>query len=53
MSFPKVSDSWDAWGEVTFDAVPLAGQDPVVTLSDGAGDTGRVNLGWLAARSSG
>lgn len=49
VSFPKVSDSWDAWGTVTFDDVPLSGRDPVVTLSYGAGDTGAVNLDWLGA----
>ncbi|MCR6487545.1 glycogen debranching protein [Amycolatopsis sp. OK19-0408] len=53
VSFPKVSDSWDDWGTVTVEGVPLTGRDPVVTLSYGAGDTGRVNLDWLAARTSG
>ncbi|MGW4527215.1 MGH1-like glycoside hydrolase domain-containing protein [Amycolatopsis sp. NPDC004378] len=48
VSFPKVSDSWDAWGTTTFTDVPLGGRDPVVTLSYGPGDTGRVNLDWLA-----
>lgn len=52
VSFPKVSDSWDDWGTTTVDAVPLTGRDPVVTLSYGAGDTGRINLDWLAARTS-
>ncbi|MDX8052308.1 hypothetical protein SK571_23220 [Lentzea sp. BCCO 10_0798] len=47
VSFPKVSDSWDAWGTVTFDNVPLSGRDPVVTLSCRAGDTGSINLDWL------
>ncbi|MEV6628263.1 glycogen debranching protein, partial [Amycolatopsis sp. NPDC051114] len=49
VSFPKVSDSWDDWGTVTFADVPLSGRDPVVTLSYAAGDTGSVNLDWLAA----
>jgi hypothetical protein len=49
VSFPKVSDSWDDWGTVTFADVPLGGRDPVVTLSYAAGDTGSVNLDWLAA----
>jgi hypothetical protein len=49
VSFPKVSDSWDDWGTVTFADVPLDGRDPVVTLSYAAGDTGSVNLDWLAA----
>ncbi|MEU7474549.1 glycosyl hydrolase family 65 protein [Lentzea sp. NPDC042327] len=52
VSFPKVSDSWDAWGTVTFDDVPLTGRDPVVTLSYGAGDTGAINLDWLACRGA-
>ncbi|KOV78065.1 glycosyl hydrolase family 65 protein [Nocardia sp. NRRL S-836] len=47
VSFPKVSDSWDAWGTVTFDAVAVSGRDPVVTLSYGPGDTGSINLDWL------
>jgi hypothetical protein len=50
VSFPKVSDSWDDWGTVTFDDVPLNGRDPVVTLSYGPGDTGAVNLDWLSHR---
>ena len=49
VSFPKVSDSWDAWGTVTFADVPLTGRDPVVTLSYAPGDTGAINLDWLAA----
>ncbi|MFJ7213308.1 MGH1-like glycoside hydrolase domain-containing protein [Amycolatopsis sp. NPDC098790] len=49
VNFPKVSDSWDAWGTVTFGDVPLSGRDPVVTLSYEAGDTGSINLDWLAA----
>ncbi|MGW5714689.1 MGH1-like glycoside hydrolase domain-containing protein [Amycolatopsis sp. NPDC003865] len=49
VSFPKVSDSWDAWGTVTFGDVPLTGRDPVVTLSYAPGDTGAINLDWLAA----
>ncbi|MEV6638860.1 glycosyl hydrolase family 65 protein [Amycolatopsis sp. NPDC051371] len=49
VSFPKVSDSWDAWGTVTFADVPLAGRDTVVTLSYASGDTGSINLDWLAA----
>ncbi|VVJ22376.1 Uncharacterised protein [Amycolatopsis camponoti] len=53
VSFPKVSDSWDAWGTTTFADVPLAGRDPVVTLSYAAGDTGSINLDWLAASPAG
>ncbi|WP_372666265.1 MGH1-like glycoside hydrolase domain-containing protein [Amycolatopsis kentuckyensis] len=49
VSFPKVSDSWDAWGTVTFADVPIGGRDPVVTLSYAPGDTGSINLDWLAA----
>jgi len=49
VSFPKVSDSWDAWGTATFADVPLTGRDPVVTLSYAPGDTGAINLDWLAA----
>ncbi|ANZ40372.1 glycogen debranching protein [Lentzea guizhouensis] len=52
VSFPKVSDSWDAWGTVTFDGVPVSGRDPVITLSYGTGDTARINLDWLAFRGS-
>ncbi|SEQ99427.1 hypothetical protein SAMN05216188_1073 [Lentzea xinjiangensis] len=52
VSFPKVSDSWDAWGTVTFDDIALSGRDPVVTLSYGAGDTGSINLDWLAYRGT-
>lgn len=50
VSFPKVSDSWDAWGTVTFDDIPLSGRDPVVTLSYGQNDTGSINLDWLGYR---
>ncbi|USX54696.1 glycosyl hydrolase family 65 protein [Lentzea sp. HUAS12] len=50
VSFPKVSDSWDAWGTVTFDDVPVSGRDPVVTLSCGSGDSGAINLDWLEYR---
>lgn len=49
VSFPKVSDSWDAWGTVTFADVPLTGRDPVVTLSYAPGDSGSINLDWLSA----
>ncbi len=49
VTFPKVSDSWDAWGTVTFGDVPIGGRDPVVTLSYAPGDTGSINLDWLAA----
>lgn len=49
VSFPKVSDSWDAWGTVTFADVPLTGRDPVITLSYAPGDTGSINLDWLSA----
>ncbi|MFD5827128.1 glycosyl hydrolase family 65 protein [Lentzea sp. NPDC060358] len=48
VSFPKVADSWDAWGTVTFDGVPVSGSDPVVTFSYGSGDNGRINLDWLS-----
>ncbi|MFD9704474.1 glycosyl hydrolase family 65 protein [Lentzea sp. NPDC059081] len=48
VSFPKVSDSWDAWGTVTFDGVPVSGLDPVVTFSFGSADSGRINLDWLS-----
>ncbi|MEV4050327.1 glycosyl hydrolase family 65 protein [Amycolatopsis sp. NPDC049688] len=50
VGFPKVSDSWDAWGTTTFADVPLTGRDPVVTLSQGPGDTGAINLDWLEYR---
>jgi hypothetical protein len=49
VSFPKVSDSWDAWGTATFGDLPLSGRDPVVTLSYEPGDSGSVNLDWLSA----
>ncbi len=52
VSFPKVSDSWDAWGTVTFADIPLTGRDPVVTLSYGTGDTGSINLDWLSATAA-
>ncbi|HUQ55606.1 MGH1-like glycoside hydrolase domain-containing protein [Lentzea sp.] len=52
VSFPKVSDSWDAWGTVTFDGVPVTGRDPVVTLSYGAGDNGSINLDWFSYSGS-
>jgi hypothetical protein len=48
--FPKVADSWDAWGTTTFADVPLTGRDPVVTLSYGPADTGAINLDWLEYR---
>jgi hypothetical protein len=47
VTFPKVSDSWDSWGTVTFDDIPVDGRDPVVTLSYQAGDSGSVNLDSL------
>jgi hypothetical protein len=47
VSFPKVSDSWDTWGTVTFGDLPVSGTDPVVTLSYEPGDTGAINLDWL------
>ncbi len=50
VGFPKVSDSWDAWGTTTFADVPLTGRDPVVTLSYAPGDTGAINLDWLEHR---
>ncbi|HEY3470716.1 MAG TPA: glycosyl hydrolase family 65 protein [Amycolatopsis sp.] len=50
VSFPKVSDSWDAWGTATFTDVPLSGRDPVVTLSYEPGDNGSINLDWLGYR---
>ncbi|WP_258949604.1 MGH1-like glycoside hydrolase domain-containing protein [Lentzea californiensis] len=52
VSLPKVSDSWDAWGTVTFDNVPVSGRDPAVTLSYGAGDTGSINFDWLGYEES-
>ncbi|WP_439658521.1 MGH1-like glycoside hydrolase domain-containing protein [Lentzea sp. HUAS TT2] len=52
VSFPKVSDSWDAWGTVTFDGVPVSGRDPVVTISYGQGDNGSINLDWLSYSGS-
>jgi hypothetical protein len=52
VSFPKVSDSWDAWGTVTFGNLPVSGRDPVVTLSFGSSDTGRINLDWLEYRTA-
>jgi len=50
VGFPKVADSWDAWGTATFADVPLTGRDPVVTLSYAPGDTGAINLDWLGYR---
>jgi len=50
VTFPKVSDSWDAWGTTTFSGIPLTGRDPVVTLSYESGDTGSINLDWLEYR---
>ncbi|MBY8882813.1 MGH1-like glycoside hydrolase domain-containing protein [Actinacidiphila acidipaludis] len=52
VSFPKVSDSWDSWGTVTFDDIPLTGPDPVITLSYGAGDNGSINLDWAEFHST-
>ncbi len=46
VSFPKVSDSWDDWGTVTFDDIPVSGTAPVVTVSYGSGDNGSINLDW-------
>ena len=47
VTFPRVSGSWDDWGTVTFDDIPVSGRDPVVTLSDESGDTGSINLDWV------
>ncbi|GAA5167663.1 MULTISPECIES: glycosyl hydrolase family 65 protein [Amycolatopsis] len=47
VAFPRVSDSWDAWGTVTFGDIPVSGPNPVVTLSYESGDTGALNLDWL------
>jgi hypothetical protein len=47
VTFPKVSDSWDSWGTVTVDDLPVSGRDPVVTVSYEAGDTGSINLDWV------
>ncbi|MEU6241837.1 hypothetical protein [Streptomyces sp. NPDC047024] len=44
VNFPKVSDSWDDWGSVTVDGIPVDGRDPVVTLSYEPGDNAAVNL---------
>ena len=52
VSFPKVSDSWDAWGTVTFDGVPVNGRDAVVAFSYEQGDTGAVNFDWLSYSGS-
>jgi hypothetical protein len=52
VTFPKVSDSWDAWGTVTFGDLPVSGTGPVLTLSCAPGDTGRVNLDWLEYRTA-
>ncbi|MCL2551126.1 MAG: glycogen debranching protein [Actinomycetia bacterium] len=53
VSFPKVSDSWDSWGTVTVDDIPVSGSHPVVTLSMGAGDSGRINLDWVEFHAAG
>jgi Bacterial alpha-L-rhamnosidase 6 hairpin glycosidase domain len=53
VSFPKVSDSWDSWGTVTLDDVPLTGRDPVVTLSYQSGDNGSINLDWAGFHPTG
>jgi hypothetical protein len=50
VTFPKVSDSWDAWGTVTFADIAVTGPAPVVTLSYAPGDTGSINLDWLEYR---
>ena len=52
VSFPKVSDSWDAWGTVTFDGVPVNGRDAVVAFSYEQGDTGAVNFDRLSYSGS-
>ncbi|MCG8923062.1 glycosyl hydrolase family 65 protein [Lentzea sp. CC55] len=52
VSFPKVSDSWDSWGTVTFDDVPVNGRDAVVTFSYEQGDTGAVNFDRLSYSGS-
>jgi mannosylglycerate hydrolase MGH1-like protein len=52
VGFPKVADSWDAWGTTTFAGLPISGRDPVVTLSYGPADTGRVNLDWVEYRGA-
>ncbi|MFI5734953.1 MGH1-like glycoside hydrolase domain-containing protein [Kribbella sp. NPDC051587] len=47
VTFPVVSKSWDDWGTVTIDAVPLRGRHPVLTLSYDPGDTGSINVDSL------
>jgi hypothetical protein len=47
VTFPKVSDSWDAWGTVTVGDIPVSGHDPVVTIAYEPGDNGSINLDWL------
>jgi hypothetical protein len=53
LTFPKVSDSWDSWGTVTFEGIPVSGRDPVVSLSYQAGDSGSINLDWLEFHGAG
>ncbi|MEU6849617.1 hypothetical protein ABZ901_06745 [Actinacidiphila alni] len=51
VTFPKVSDSWDDWGTVTFDNVAVSGRAPVISLSYGSGDNGSINLDWAEFRA--
>ncbi|MDD1058649.1 hypothetical protein NMG29_10540 [Streptomyces cocklensis] len=53
VNFPRVSDSWDSWGTVTVDGIPVSGRDPVVTVSYEAGDNGSINLDWAQFGSGG